>query len=410
VRILYLCHRIPYPPNKGDKIRAFHQVKGLSARHEVDLFTLADQQADLEGQAALKPYCREIAVCPVRKELARLRALPHLLTRTPLTVPYFYSSELQKWVDNALRRHSYGRIFVYCSAMAQYVKACRGIPIITDLVDVDSDKWTQYASHTRFPWSAVYRREGQTLRRLEREVSEASACVMVTTEREAGLLRGIAPRANIQVVSNGVDADYFRGSATTPPAPPTIVFTGDMSYFPNQEAVRYFARCVFPLVRKSVPEARFLIVGRDPGRPVTALREIGGVEVTASVPDIRSYLAMATVAVAPFSIAAGLQNKILEAMAYGLPVAATSRAVQGLSAAVGGVVEIGDDVETLADKVIALVRNPERARSIGQESRRRVAADYSWERAGEMLCSLMENPWRQAVPASDAALMKANGD
>jgi sugar transferase (PEP-CTERM/EpsH1 system associated) len=376
----------------------------------MDLFTLADQQADLEGQAALEPYCREIVVRTVRKDLARLRALPHLLTATPLTVPYFYSAELQKCVDHALGRRSYDRIFVYCSAMAQYVKACRDTPIITDLVDVDSDKWTQYASHTSFPWSAVYRREGRTLRRLEREVSETSACVMVTTHREADLLRRIATRANVQVVPNGVDTDYFRGSATMPSAPPTMVFTGDMSYFPNQEAVRYFVRQVFPLVRQSVPEARFLIVGRNPGRPVTALREIDGVEVTGLVADIRTYLAMATVAVAPFSIAAGLQNKILEAMAYGLPVAGTTRAVQGLSTAVAGVVEISDDAGTLADKLIALLRDPSRARSIGQEGRRRVAADYCWELAGEMLHSLIENPWRQSAPVQNAALVKANGD
>lgn len=191
-----------------------------------------------------------------------------------------------------------------------------------------------------------------------------------------------------------------------PPAPPTVVFTGDMSYFPNQEAVRYFARQVFPLVRKSVPAARFLVVGRNSGRPVTALREIGGVEVTGQVPDIRTYLAMATVAVAPFSIAAGLQNKILEAMAYGLPVAGTRRAVQGLSAPVAGMVEIGDDTETLAEKVSALLRDPERARSIGQESRHRVAADYSWERSLAMLCSVIENPWRQSAAASEAALVK----
>jgi polysaccharide biosynthesis protein PslH len=325
-------------------------------------------------------------------------------------VPCFYSAKLQKCVDNALRRDSYDRIFVYCSAMAQYVKACRNIPIITDLVDVDSDKWTQYASHTRFPWPAVYRREGRTLRRLEREVCEASACVMVTTGREADLLRQISTRANVQVLPNGVDADYFRASATMPPSPPTIVFTGDMSYFPNQEAVRYFARQVFPLVRKSVPNARFLIVGRNPGKLVTALQEIGGVEVTGLVPDIRSYLAMATVAVAPFSIAAGLQNKILEAMAYSLPVAGTKRAVQGLSAGVAGIVEIGDDAEALADKVIALLREPERARSIGQESRRRVAADYSLELSLEMLYSVIENPWGQIAPVQHAALMKVNGD
>ena len=165
MRVLYLCHRIPYPPDKGEKIRAYHQLRAIAARHEVDLFTLADDAGDLSYQSALAASCHQLTVARLHPKLARLRALPFLLTSTPLTVPYFYSAELQAEIRKALLRRSYDRIFVYCSAMAQYVQSIDSIPILMDLVDVDSDKWTQYAAYTKLPLSAVYRREARALHR-----------------------------------------------------------------------------------------------------------------------------------------------------------------------------------------------------------------------------------------------------
>ena len=211
---------------------------------------------------------------------------------------------------------------MYCSAMAQYVPWEASIPVVMDLVDVDSDKWTQYATKTGFPFSTIYRKEGRDLRAYEREVSEKSACVVVTTEREAQLARDVAPAARVHVVSNGVDTHFFAPSRAADEAP-TAIFTGDMSYFPNREGVTYFVRDVLPLVRRQIPDIRFLVVGRNPGRQVEALQSEPGVEVTGFVPDVRPFLARASVAVAPLTIAAGVQNKILEAMSSGLPVVAT---------------------------------------------------------------------------------------
>jgi hypothetical protein len=185
VRVLYLCHRIPYPPNKGDKIRAFHQLRAMAARHEVDVFTLADDARDLDYRDALASHCHRLTVARVHPKLARLRSLPYLLTGVPLTVPYFYSRKLQADVLQAVSAGSYDRIFVYCSAMAQYVQSINSIPIVMDLVDVDSDKWTQYAAHSKLPFSAIYRREGRTLKAYERTVCEKATCVLVSTAREA---------------------------------------------------------------------------------------------------------------------------------------------------------------------------------------------------------------------------------
>ncbi len=398
MRVLYLCHRIPYPPNKGDKIRAFHQVRAIAARHEVDLFTLADDAADMAHQSTLRNYCHRVTVGQVNPGLARLKALPYLFTGTPLTVPYFHSSELQREIGRAMGERPYDRIFVYCSAMAQYVDpACR-IPMVTDFVDADSDKWTQYAASSRWPSSAIYRREGRTLQQYERQICERSSCVIVTTEREASLVRQISSAAPVHVIPNGVDTEYFKPSGQAADGgPPAVGFIGDMSYFPNEEAVTYFAHQVLPLIRKSVPGTQFLIVGRNPGPHVQKLAEIEGVEVTGFVPDIRPHLARMQATVAPFSIAAGIQNKILEAMAFGLPVVCTSRAAQGLSANAAGAVDVADGAAEMAAKVATLLADAQFARNKGMEGRRRVAGEYNWETSLSRLLDLLENPASQEL-------------
>ena len=393
MKILFLCHRIPYPPDKGDKIRAFHELRAMAERHEVDLFTLADRPEDVACQEALRQYCKSVTVALINPAAARLRALPYLFTRTALTLPYFHSGELAAAVRSALRSRAYDRIFVYCSSMAQYLKGFEGIPIVIDMVDVDSDKWTQYARFSGFPFSAIYRREGRALQRYEREIASRSSSVVVTTEREAQLMRQITTSVAVHVVPNGVDTNYFDPAAIPREATvPTVIFTGDMSYFPNQEAVIFFARKVLPLIRRSVEGTRFLIVGRNPGRKVLELQEIDGVEVTGFVPDVRTYLAKAHIAVAPFTIAAGIQNKILEAMAFGLPVVATSRTRRGLSPEVADLVAMGDSARELCAETVALLKDHQLAARKGTEGRQRVKAVYRWDTSLHRLLQLVENP------------------
>jgi sugar transferase (PEP-CTERM/EpsH1 system associated) len=400
MRVLYLCHRIPYPPDKGDKIRAFHQVRCIAERHEVDLFALVDDPADLAHRSVLERYCGSVKVARIYPRFARLKTLPYLLTRTPLTLPWFHSAELASEVLMALGKRSYDRIFVYSSAMAQYVDWHDSPQVVTDLVDVDSDKWIQYASFVKFPWTAIYRREGQALRRYEREVCQRSSAVVVTTDREARLMDDICPGANVHVIPNGVDSAYFAPEPGSPNAhtrntsSPAVAFVGDMSYFPNEEAASFFANSILPLVRKQVRDARFLIVGRNPTRRVRELQKIAGVEVTGRVPDVRPWLAQAQVSVAPFSISAGIPNKVLEAMSCGVPVVATRRGVQGLSADVAGAVETGDTAEELASKVVDFLRNPSLARRKGLEGRERVVLAHNWERSVDLLLDLLENPER----------------
>jgi len=396
MRVLYVCHRVPYPPDKGDKIRAFHQIRAIAAQHEVDVFTLADDARDLVHREALAAYCHQVTVARMHPMMARLRSLPYLLTRTPLTIPYFYSAKLAAEIRAALSKRCYDRVFVYCSAMAQYVETAGSTPIVMDLVDVDSDKWWQYAACTRFPFSTIYRREGRTLQKFERRACERAAYVLVSTEREARLVQQISPRTHVSVILNGVDCEYFKPVPQA--AEPAVIFTGDMSYFPNQEAVIYFARKVLPLIRRAVAGARFLIVGRNPGRNVRELAQIEGIEVTGYVPDVRKWLAKARLAVAPFTIAAGIQNKILEAMAFGIPVVATPCAAQGLLRRVADIVDTGDTAEELASKVTALLRDPNLSRRKGIDGRVRVIEAYNWDRELYRLLRLLEDPATAELP------------
>jgi sugar transferase (PEP-CTERM/EpsH1 system associated) len=402
---------VPYPPNKGDKTRAFHQLRAMAARHEVDVFTLADDPHDLAHREALAAFCNRLTVARLFPTLARLRAVPYLFTRTPLTIPCFRSGQLQAAVRAAMSQHQYDRIFVYCSAMGQYVpwrtvssgKAStpgpRRIPVVMDLVDMDSDKWAQYAAATRFPLSAMYQREARNLRAHERQLCMNADCVLVATEREAALARQIAPEARIHVVPVGVDAAHFAPATTgAEGTSPRVIFTGDMGYFPNRDAAIFFARQVLPLIRRQVPDARFVIVGRNPGRRIEELRSLQHVEVTGAVPDVRPWLAQATVAVAPMRIATGIQTKILEAMASGLPVVATARAAQGLPRAIGDLVETGESAEALAAGVARLLLNPQLARTRGGGSRRRVVAECSWDIPLHRLLRLIDDPY---APPSD---------
>jgi sugar transferase (PEP-CTERM/EpsH1 system associated) len=392
MRILYLCHRVPYPPIKGDKIRAFHQIEALSARHEVDLLTLADDPEDLQHRNVLARYTKRLAIARLRPVWNRIRSLQVLGSDRPQTLPYFYSRELEQEIRAGLRERSYDRIVVYCSSMFQYVEHVDGIPILTDLVDVDSNKWLQYASQKGFPLSAIYRREGRCLRRYERRVCEKSSCVVVTTEQEKRLVHEIYGAARVEVISNGIDTSYFDPSKVDQEPPsPTVVFCGDMSYFPNEAAVQFFALEVFPKIRESAPGARFLIVGRNPGPVVRNLARLAGIEVTGTVPDVRPYLARAAVSVAPFSIAAGIQNKILEAMAFGLPVISSSRAARGLPPGLAPSVRTADTAEELITAIVPLLRDPDLARRQGIDNRGLVA-EYSWESALGRLIALVENP------------------
>ena|SRR5215813_5406277 len=392
MNILYLAHRIPYPPNKGDKVRSFHQIRHLSKKHTVHLACLIDAQEDLQYVHDLEKYCASVDAVYRRKSVAKALALRALCTHKPLSVASFYSRELQQRIGLRFRSEKFDRIVVFSAAMAEYVRHVDSIPRVIDFVDADSAKWRLYADYRPFPLSWIYRLEAERLARYEAEVASAFDHSICVAEQEAVVLQERASGRPTSVIPNGIDSDYFRPHAEEqyPCRQPSIVFTGEMDYFPNVDAVRYFCQAIFPLVRKVVPETRFYIVGRHPERQVRRLRCQPQVIVTGAVPDVRPYLAMASIAVAPLRIARGVQNKILEAMAMGLPVVGTSKALRSLQATPADGIRIADDPEGFAHEVVTLLKDQDLQRYCSCQARHFVHRYYRWQDHGTLLETLLQ--------------------
>lgn len=383
--LLLLTHRIPYPPNKGDKVRSYHLLKHLSERYRVYLGCFVDEPSDWDHVPKVKSMCAESYFARLNPRVARWRSLTGYLSHEPLTLPYYRHGGLRAWVDGIASRGSVAGTLVFSSAMAQYVTRdlearCR----VVDLVDVDSAKWRQYGEKARWPMDRVYRREGRELLRYERRIAQTFDASVFVSRAEADLFRRLAPEASARVthVNNGVDAEYFSPSHPHvnpfPEGERVIVFTGAMDYWANVDAVSWFVHQVFPSVRAKVEAARFYIVGARPTEAVLALGKEPSVHVTGSVDDIRPYIASAEFAVAPLRIARGVQNKVLEGMAMAKVVLATPAALDGIEDGHDLGALATDDHEQYADRVVGLLAAGD-LREAGASNRNFVVRHYNWE-------------------------------
>lgn len=375
LKILFLSHRLPFPPDRGDRIRSYHMIRHLAQRHRVSVAAVTDEPAWPEHLRALGEFCESVDVGHVGRLSRYASAARHLVSSVPLTVPMFASQPLRARVAERLRRESYDLAFVYCSAMAPYVLG-HDVPTVVDFIDADSEKWLDYARHSRSVLKPVYWREGRLLRRFERRVAEACQHAFVTSERDAALIKRVAPEAPLSVLPNGVTIPPRAAHASTSHQ---LVFTGVMNYRPNVDAMTYFVREIFPLVRARVPDAELLIVGQTPAREILALRAIPGVVVTGRVDNVLPYLRAAAVFVAPLRIARGIQNKVLEAMAAGVPVMATSAALGGLGAVVGRDVVMADTPALFARHTVALLRDPAQRADLREAGLAFVRDHHRWE-------------------------------
>jgi sugar transferase (PEP-CTERM/EpsH1 system associated) len=394
--ILALVHRVPYPPNKGEKIRAYHELSHLAARgHTIDLATFADVEEDRAYGPELSRICRQVKIVPKDKRLGRVRSLAALPAGRPLSVGYFHSYRLRSTVRRWAAANAYDVVFCYSSPMAEYAQngALRQprVARIMDFVDVDSDKWRQYAERTEEPMRSIYRLEARLLAAYERRIAEQFDASTLVSPAECETFKKLAPRAKaVLSIPNGVDAEYFGATVRRPSRPPILVFVGQMDYFANVDGVSWFAKEVLPSVRARIPGARFQIVGRAPTPEVSLLGELAGVEVIGGVPDIRDYLGSATLMVAPLRIARGIQNKVLEGMAARLPVVASPAAFEGIEGQDGVHAVVGADAPSYADAVVSLLEDPARQTQIAAAARALVESRYAWGPAMDKLEGLME--------------------
>jgi len=386
--LLYLVHRLPYPPNKGDKVRSYHLLKHLQQNHRVFLGTFIDDPADETYLDTVRQLCPDLHVARIAPRLAKLRSMLGLLDGQSLSQHYYRNAGLQAWVRQTLRAQRIDAIVVFSSVMAQFVDADCRVPMLVDFVDVDSAKWTQYAPEHRWPLSWLYRREGQLLLAFERAVAKRAKRAFFVTDNEVALFTSLAPESagRMDTISNGVDAAFFAPDPALPlpfqtetPSPPLIplVFTGAMDYWPNIDAVTWFVADILPALRQQWSGVRFFIVGRNPSPDVLALSS-PHVVVTGTVADVRPYLQHAAVVVAPLRVARGIQNKILEAMAMARPVIAAQSCVQAIDANDGTELLSAHTAKDYIAQINTLLNSPERACRIGLAGRQRVLSSYSW--------------------------------
>jgi sugar transferase (PEP-CTERM/EpsH1 system associated) len=383
--LLFLAHRIPYPPTKGDKLRSFNLLKQLRRDYRVHVGAFIDDEDDWRHVDALRALAGECYFARLTPWRAKLRSLTALWGDRPLSLPYYRDGGLQAWVDRLLAQRPVRQVIIFSGAMAQYLEDpdYGELRRVIDFVDVDSEKCRQYASARSWPMSWVYRREARTLLSYERRVAVATDASVFVSASEAELFKRLAPETAERVwdIHNGVDVDYF-DPALDYPRPythggPAIVFTGAMDYWANVDAVTWFARDVFPAVRRCAADARFYIVGARPANAVRQLAALPGVTVTGAVKDIRPYLAHAAVAVAPMRIARGVQNKVLEAMAMARPAVVTPQALDGILCQADREMIVAEDAQGLADRVCDVLSGA--AQDVAAAARRRVVNDYSWE-------------------------------
>ena len=403
--LLFLTHRIPFPPNKGDKIRSFNLLKYLVRHYRVHLGTFIDDPHDWRHVPAVKEICGETCFVGLHPWWAKLRSLSALLRGEPMTLPYYRNANLKAWVDGILSGGSVRRILVFSSAMAQYVPSRdRDMRRVLDFVDMDSDKWRQYSHKHPWPVSWLYRREGEALLRFERAQAENFDMSIFVTEAEAELFKHHAPESakRVTYIENGVDADYFSPEREYPnPYPPqerVLVFTGAMDYTANVDAVDWFAREVFPDIYARDIAARFYIVGARPAKAVHKLSTLPGVRVTGAVTDIRPYLAHARAAVAPLRIARGVQNKVLEAMAMARPVLASTPAMDGIRLCPGLESLVVDAPEKMAQQALALLSGIDTG-MLGQRGRECVLRQYNWGENLRRLGRLIEDDAATVTPS-----------
>lgn len=383
--ILFLVHRIPYPPNKGDKVRSYNLLLHLALSHRIYLGTFVDDPEDEEFIAALEDVCVDSMFIRLQPLSAKINSLRGLISSRALSIEYYKNDKLRQWVKRLSCDHKIDYVVIFSSSMAQYADDIE-VPCLIDFVDVDSLKWKRYAATHAFPLSWLYERESRLLLQYERESALTAAHSFFVTQDELALFNQLAPECSdkTSAMNNGVDSVYFcqkksRCSLFGSDGKERLVFTGAMDYLPNIDAVIWFVANVLPLIKEKRENVIFYIVGRNPTQAVQALAS-SIVVVTGTVIDVRPYLQFADVVVAPLRIARGMQNKILEAMAMERPVVASISCAQSINEDIGNFDTIipADTPQEYCDKIVRLLDFPELARSRGEAGRKHVLNHYSW--------------------------------
>lgn len=391
MRVLFLTHRLPYAPNRGDRIRAFHIARTLAPMVDLDIVSLAHDAEEHNQAGRLEALGARVTAVRVPHARNYAQGLLHLAGDRPLTHVLLDAPGLTATLDRIVAQRPPDVVLAFCSGMARFAleEPLSRFPLIVDLVDVDSQKWAALARSSRWPMRAIYEREARHLAEFERKMAAAAVATVVVNDRERDALRPLAPDARIAVVANGIDLRPLTPQHA-PGERPIVVFCGVMNYTPNVEGARWFCEHVWPAVRARRPDAELLLVGSSPTRAIRRLHSAAnGIEVTGTVDDVRPYLWRSAVAIAPLQTARGVQNKVLEALGAGLPAVVSAQVFDGLPSVVRPACRLATTADLFAEETLGLL-------AMSPSERRRMAAsanmtDRTWESQLRPLHTLLKD-------------------
>lgn len=378
-RLLFIAHRIPYPPNKGDKIRSYNELLFLSRHFEIDLVCFIDDPKDAQYISKLEALCHSVAVFKRGPILKFFRLAEGFLQRGSLSVSIYNHDGLREKISQLISNRDYNHIFIFSGQMAQYVPRKLLARTVIDFCDVDSHKWDNYADRMPFYFSWFYRLEAKKLLAFENTFARLAQAAIFITDSELELFRQLGGKGNLLSLANGVDTGFFAPRNQIPETG-RILFTGAMDYFPNEEGVVWFAKEVFEPLRKKFPALKFVIAGSNPTPKVKALGHIAGITVTGFVEDMREEQAKAHIVVVPLRIARGMQNKVLEAMACGKAVVVGKKAMGGIYATHGRDLMIAEEAQEFILAIESLLQNQTATEAMGKAAREYIVENFSWDK------------------------------
>jgi sugar transferase (PEP-CTERM/EpsH1 system associated) len=401
-RVLMLTHRLPYPPDRGDRIRSYHILKVLSQHFDVALAATSEEPVWLQHHVLLRKMATRVCLQPIWDKYSKVRGALALVAGRAVTPACFYRQSLAETILQWHEEKPFDLVLTYCTGMIQYARlllphgqgearhlSARAKHVL-DLVDVDSVKWEAYARNVSFPMSLVYSAEARRLRRIESGKLDHFDAVTVVSEAEAQAYRqNVGEHPGLRAVNNGVDLDYFG------PLPDStknqLVFVGVLNYRPNVQGIIWFVENVMPILRQRVRDLKLQIVGRHPSPRVTELGSQPGVEVVGSVPDVRNYMQDASVVIAPLQIARGVQNKVLEAMSSQKPVVCSPEAAEGIQATPGEHFAVARTPQEWADRIERLLQYPQERQKMAAAGRAQVERHYNWNTQLQPLVNLIHD-------------------
>ena len=390
MKILYVCHRFPFPPKRGGKIRPFNMIKHFSEKNEVYVASLARSTQEAQEGKGLIEHCKNYTMGMVTQPWQTIRMMLRLPTLQPSSMGYFYSLRLKKEINALLRKESFDLIFVHCSSVAQYVEDVKGIPKILDFGDMDSQKWLIYSKLRAFPINLGYWLEGTKLLGAEKRLAKKFDLCTCTTKAELETLNSYQTGVDTDWFPNGVDHEFFRPEENDYEIN-TISFIGRMDYYPNQECMIDFCKNILPKLQKRRDSVKLIIVGADPSPTIKRLGELKGVTVTGSVTDVRPYIRKSALMIAPLKIARGTQNKILEAMAMGVPVVCSKLAAGGVDAVPGEHFLTAESTDEYIAAIFKLLDSKETRNQFAVAGRQRMLSNHHWPNSMKKLDSIVEH-------------------